>query len=432
MSDSILQKYLSLQFIPIDDDANLEKIKKAVEQLEKKIKKEKVKIVQFTLIALDPKVLPNEPVLFEVQEIITKAWPVYINKAGGENLVTYNRAVILQALDNLSNDIEFAGIIWLTGCSVIKHYCLGREEEILKAWLHSIGKIYQSKANELWGIEKLKTDNKFLEIKKTVLEIASFAPNKDFLKKGLSSSVATTYINDTGETITPEKSNKYNFTSQQPNWAGDFGRLATESITAVITACLQANNKEVVIFVKEVQNSIDENFRYMQEYLEGLGKSISNNNNSLELRNQLLWIKESQFSLCLQISYRDISKIALLFAIAKDISDTITPIYPLSIDFFAKEIARISDIEVDSETTLETILILVQEDTSILPLIPTFKDLIGRQSLYHFIISLYHKKNDISQLTALTGIPKDILITRSELLVWLLHDIQSIKLSNTK
>ena len=114
MNNSILQEYLTLQFIPADDETVVDKLKKSIEQLEKKLLKEKNKIIQFTLVALDPNTSTDEPVLLEVQDLIIKNWPVYVNKAGGDNLVTYNRAVILSALDNLANDIQLAGIISLS------------------------------------------------------------------------------------------------------------------------------------------------------------------------------------------------------------------------------------------------------------------------------------------------------------------------------
>lgn len=53
MSNTILQNYLTLQFIPIDDESGVDELNQSIEQLTKKLKKEKNRIVQFTLLAID-------------------------------------------------------------------------------------------------------------------------------------------------------------------------------------------------------------------------------------------------------------------------------------------------------------------------------------------------------------------------------------------
>lgn len=66
---SMLQKFLNLQLINIAEDENLTKLKKACDDVVKKLAKNKSKVVSYTLIALDSE-LPAENA--DVAEVITK------------------------------------------------------------------------------------------------------------------------------------------------------------------------------------------------------------------------------------------------------------------------------------------------------------------------------------------------------------------------
>ncbi len=431
MANSILQEYLTLQFIPMDDQTGVNKLIKSANAIEKKLRKDKNLIAPYTLVALDPQTSADDPILREVQGIITQNWSVYVNKAGGNNLITYNRAVILEVLSKLSADIELAGIIWLTGRSIIKYFTLEREETVLKNWLLNIGKSFEIAARDLWAVNDLKVETNFPTIKPTVPGLKSYSLNNDALKKGLSSAAGVNYIDDTGNTVTGENSNRY-WANNNANWAGDFGRIATETISSGISAVINANNKEVSVFLKQTQEILTAYVTQLEPYFEKLSGSFLNKSNSLDKRSQLLWIKESQYSLTVGDSYRNIDAIALPFAIAKDVSDIIQPIYPTSVDFFAKEIARISRPEIDETENMNDHLSSIKDNSTITSLLKAIPDRTGRKSLFAFLTALVNKSSQIESLTEQTGIPKDAKISKAELTTWLIHDMQSIKLANIK
>lgn len=76
MTESILQTYLNEQHIKTDVTENIENLKKAVKELEKNLTRKKVKsdIIPYTLVALDPKVKGNDPVVQQVEKIIIKKY----------------------------------------------------------------------------------------------------------------------------------------------------------------------------------------------------------------------------------------------------------------------------------------------------------------------------------------------------------------------
>jgi len=432
MNSTILQQYLSLQFIPIDDESGVEKLNKAIEVLVKKLKKEKSRIAQFTLVALDPNISPDDPILQEVQAIVIEKWPVFINKVGGNNLVTYNRAVILQTLSELCSDsIEIAGIVWLTGSSILKHYSFGREEETLKTWLSELGNKYEEEARKMWTVTDFKLNSKLPEFKNSDLQLKYNTVNKVSLKEKLYAAAGPNKLNDSGQQVGTE-GNRYWPQNNPVNWVTDFGNLASEGIASSIDAISKGNSNEVVTYLSKSDTKINEFLNQLKPYFEGLGNSLLNKSNSLDLRSQLLWLKESQFSNSLNASYREAESDLLPFFIANDVSEIIPKLYPASVDHFAKEIARVSKSNADSTTSIFDAIEAGSKNALIKNIVASNQESTGRIPLYTFIAGCFSGKHKKEELTQYTGIKNETTIPKTELLVWLLHDMQAFKLSTSK
>ena len=431
MSNKILQQYLTLQFIPIDDESGVEKLNKAIEVLVKKLKKEKSRIAQFTLVSLDPNISPDDPILQEVQTIVIDKWPVFINKVGGNNLVTYNRAVILQTLSELCSDIEIAGIVWLTGSSALKHFSLGREEETLTAWLKELGSNYEQEARKIWTVTDFKLGAKLPDPKSSTLELKYYNVNNDSLKEKLYAAAGQQKLNASGQPEAITGANRY-WPANNYHWVTDFGNIATEGIANAINAVSKANNKELSTYLSKSNSELNEYLNQLKPYFENLGNSLLNKSNSLDLRSQLLWLKESQFSNSLNASYREAESDLLPFFIANDVSEIIPKLYPVSVDHFAKEIARVSKTDADSTTSILHAIEEGSKNTLIKSIVASNQESTGRIPLFTFIAGCFSGKYKKEELTQYTGIKNETKIPKTELLVWLLHDMQASKLSTSK
>jgi hypothetical protein len=154
----MLQEFLNQNFISITEDPNVEKLKKAAEDVVKKLNKNRQYIITYALIAFDPHIEVNNPIIKEVQEIIIKYWPTF-NANSKDTPVTYIRAVILEALQEISKDLNIACIIWLTVRNVIKYYTLGREIDILTEFFLSLRKKVNDSAINDWSNFKDEKDN---------------------------------------------------------------------------------------------------------------------------------------------------------------------------------------------------------------------------------------------------------------------------------
>jgi hypothetical protein len=156
MSNSILQSFLDNQFIKTDEISHIESLKKASGAVQRMLEKKKnrPKIIPYTLVALDPTVSDDDLVVVEVEEIIIKQWPAFRNSVvkTKDTPISYIQAVILEALNSLSKDINLAAIVWHTGCNIVSHYKLAGQEELLTNFLLEIGKNIEEGARSSWCI----------------------------------------------------------------------------------------------------------------------------------------------------------------------------------------------------------------------------------------------------------------------------------------
>jgi hypothetical protein len=420
MDRSILQEYLNLQFIPLDDDSALDKLKKASAEIAKKLQKDKSKIILYTLVALDPQIPVSDLSLAEVKDIIIKHWPVFATKAS-DLLVTYLRAVMLEALQSISDNAQFAGIIWLTGSNAFPYYNLDRETDTLKQWLEGIGHVYEQEAESQWRISsELKIGSPTQIILNAT--VSNSQVNAATLSADLKAASASTQYG--GE-------NQYN-TQQHNVWPEFFSKRAGEGISKEVNRALVSQSTSLKKVMDGYNAQLNEYFSGLDQYFESISKQMITGTQSIQRRSQLLWVKEALFSVGQKKSYRDIPKSDLPFVLAKDIQSLITQIYPVSVDFFMKEILRSSINDADTKISFANLLNIdgLKNIQSILGTQNTIDS--SRKSLTNFIQLLFSKQTTIGQMENETGIKPENEISLADFTVYLLHDLQSIRLATLK
>ena len=421
MNKSILQEYLNLQFIPLDDDNALDKLKKASAEIAKKLQKDKVKIIPYTLVALDPQIPVDDSTLAEVKEIVIKNWPVFATKAS-DNLVTYLRAVILEVLQSISDNSILAGIIWLTGSNAFPYCNLGRETDTIKEWLENIGNIYEKEAENQWSISSdIQFDNP-----------AQVALNATITTLQVSSETLTAELKAASASTSYGGANPGDTNRHYHTWPNFFSTRAGEGIAKEVNRALTSQSTSLKKGLEGYNTQLNEYFSGLGKYFENISKQMILGTQSIQRRSQLLWVKEALFSIGQKTSYREIPKSDLPFVLAKDMQSLITLIYPVSIDFFTKEILRSVVNDADEKLSFANLLEVdrLKNVQSILGAQSTIDS--SRKPLTNYIQQLATKQTTIDQLESETGIKPDSEISLADFTVYLLHDLQSVKLATAK
>lgn len=390
----MLQEFLNLQFIQTTDDANFEKLKKSCADLVKKIGKDKVKILDYTLVALDPEVSADNSDLLEVKQIIIQHWSTFVANSK-DTAVTFIRAVMLDALNTISNQTTLSAcLIWFTGRNVIKHYKLGREKDILTKFLLDIGNSIESEVSENWSFSP--------DAQIDIPEIIPAAIDKGEIETVLKAAA-------THNTVGGENPNWPR--QDDANWAAFFASKAGKGLTDIINKTSKKQAAEI----------LSNQSAFVQQ------------NSLLQMRTQLLWWKEAGYSLSFKSSYKEMKEGMLQVTLAHDYSSFIPSIYPVSVDYFLKETHNKLSMEPEKKTKIADLLKLIEESCNELKtVLVEFTGEQNRVSVINFIRGLVYGKFKAKQFKGLVGIADSTEMTLAEFTIWLFHDFHSIKLSTSK
>lgn len=333
MSNSILQTFLDNQFIKTDEASHIESLKKASGAVQRllELKKNRMRIIPYTLVALDPTISDDDSIVIEVEEIIIKQWPAFRNSVvkTKDKPISYIQAVILEALNKLSKDENLAAIIWHTGCNVISHYKLAGQEEVLTNFLLEIGRKVEESAHSSWSIvENAQIDS----IAPIELNLQKVAQGQVDETKIIGHLKAGSILNIWGE------GGENTFTSNQGNvnWPSFFSTRAGRGLSKEINAALSAQNKSIT----SISSSIEKSLSNLKPHLEQVSSSILQSSQSLNMRSDLLWWKQALYSPKLDTGYRKLDPLILAMVMAIDLADRVSPIYPKSVDYFLEETLR--------------------------------------------------------------------------------------------
>lgn len=427
MAETLLQSYLNYQFIKTTEDGNITNLKKAVTDLTKILKKKKFKIIAYTLVAIDPHISENDPIVLEVEKIIIKNWPAFKNNitATNDKGTTYIRAVILETLNKLAIDNEYAAVIWLTAKNLIKYYKIGNEREVLFNLFQNFSNKAEEEGQSLWGLSK--------RIKIPTLSIPDISISnkivaKDYLIKRLSSSVGPNSTVDGVDTDDDETKNRY-WANSNANWAGDFGNIAGEAISSSINSVLKGQNTTLT----DIKDQINTSLQGLNPYLNEISEIFLNSAEALNTRSQLLWWKETLYSPISGKSYRTLNPITTTLVMAIDLSNMISSVYPESVDYLLREsLKMVHGEQVDKEINIgDLVKQLTEIDKKKKSLLQKLYDKQeGRKSLGSAIANKLAENN--SDLFSDTGVDKEAKVTLSDFCVWIFNDLQAKKLVSLK
>ena len=412
----MLQEFLDANLLPITVEGYFEKIKKTAEEIAKKLTKSKAKVLSYTLTALDPEVPADNPNVIEVKDLITKNWSTFSTNSK-DTPITFIRAVMLEALQTVSNESASACLIWLTGRNIQPQFKLiGKEKDLVTNFLLSLGKTVEKTATESWT---LPSEAKLQKLSIEIKEITGGVLNKEEIEAHLKAAAIHSGWGEGGENPQTQAHNAL-------TWPKFFAERASQGLTDAINKALKKQAKSVSDNQALIQEAVN-------KLLVQTQSEILEKNSLLQMRTQLLWWKESCYSTSLNQSYRGQLNGLLQISLANDYSVFVPTIYPASADYFLKETHRA--LVKDESKKLKVSEILKQVELAREELKNVFTEPteeLGRMSLLNFIKGFIWSKYNSEQFKNYVGFADTTEITLSDFTIWLFHDLQSLKISNSK
>lgn len=367
MKESMIQKYLDSQFIKAENEQETNFINESVKETKPLLTSNKM-VIAGTLVVLDPSVR-KDALVDQVNEIISRHWTLFKNKNKPEKAVTVIRAIILQALSEIATEnIQVTATIWLTAKNMLPHAVLDREQRMIQPWLNDVNVSYQTEAYNQWGIPNLQRG----------------AMRVDKITKQIEKLIADQFV----------PLDKVTVSANYPEWKNELVAAVTNSFSNVL--------------VKQF----------------GV-KELSDTQNTLNQRNQLLWIKESEYSFSVDKPYKKISPKLLPLVIASDVSKLTGRFFPSSVPFFVETLlAKVTGGE-DKKISLKELCEEAGKDEQAKALIVSDADVGLKCNVLQFISMLSSGKCQIKSCEEMTGLKSSVQLTYAQWANWLINDFSA-------
>lgn len=429
---SILQDFLTAQIIHVDEDENHGKLLKAASDLEKVFQKDKRKIQKIAIIAFDPDIDPNEPLIEEVQKLIIKYWSTFVNKCQ-DPPISYIRAVMLQALQSGSKDVVTAGIIWLTISSYTRFLRSGsRETAFLNELLQACGEKFERYCSESWQIKK---DNSAYvpSTRERTDGGAVGGIKKEWLVEKMKAAAGDNTVEGYNSQIIGTNPSYGNVNIKQ-DWASRFGTMSGETISIAFDTfakqvnkvmAAKANIEDLAVLTAEFTNSVE-------QLLNARNGAIL----ALNLRNELIWYKETLYSSIERKGLREIDPPQAAVLVALEIGDLLPPFTPTNVQYFVAETCRAISNSFDQATTFEDALVGMSSLSDSVRRHECWKSIKysgdEKGTLLSFLSGLIAGSTTIASLEDTIGIRANSDIRLSEISTWLFKEFQTEKLIKLK
>ena len=415
MSDSMLLRFLSGGMINVGgDDTKLEKLKATSSGVTGMLKKHPSRVPNYALIAFDPEAPPDDPVILEVLGILQEVWPTYVNTFASTP-VQVLRAIILDALVvSAQEDERVAVAVAACARNLLPFMETGNE---LAIWVDVVDKIEEAvdrRAEEEWStpvdidIPPLPT-NAIAPIK--VGNLAGKV-DRDALKQSL-----TAAAQGFGQ-----------YPQHNPGvWAQNFGNSLAEPIGELldkISANAKVNAVDISPPLQELGNAVSS---YVSSAVRAFGTATT----GLQRRTNLIWWKQSLYSLSQRKSYRAFPRTISASLMAFDLYRQIPMFSPASVSAFLEEaihsLPEADDSigrplkEILSEACMHSSLDVLRTEASKLFTAPS-----GRSPILALIgHASGHALSSDLEFLRIVGIRPESHITDAQWASWIFRDLQA-------
>lgn len=407
MENEFLQTFLKTGLFEIgDSDDRLDKLRKSISDLEKKLEEDYTLLPKYTLVAIDPNIPDNEPALIETERVLTAHWETLRSKYADmpRNIL---RGVILNAINNVGSSEPIAArIIYLTALNLYPFVKLGKEKEIVEKLLIKLGDLAEIHATKEWSCKEDVTSTKIGTLKSIVLKINEVKVDEKKLSEALKIAAKPT----------PEGYMQHN---NAQLWSEHFSKNLTPAISELVQTSI-SNSFDSSSFYPSIN-------KFFAELKKSLDDSLTNsfsNLSVLERRSKLLWWKDTLYSSALRKSYRGLDINLLAIVMGADLNNLLPDITPISVDYLLRDTIFILQDKKDDKVKFVEFLSAISNNENKGVLKSFFSELKegeGRISVSDFIALLLNDRVNIKEFQNRTGIKDKEEINISEIAVAILH-----------
>lgn len=414
MSDSVLLRFLSGGLINVGgDDTKLEKLQATSQGVAGILKKHPSKVPNYSLIAFDPEAPPDDPVTLEVLGVLKEVWPTYVNTFASTPIQVL-RAIILDALVSSAQEDERVAVA-VAACArnVLPFMETGNEFSI---WADVVDKIEGSvdhRAEEEWSTPSSIDIPPFagdaispIKVGNSVAKIDREAFKQQFISAA-------------------QGVGGFNIHNPMP-WLQNFANASADPIAEAldkVSVNAKVNGVDLSTPLQELGNAVSS---YVSSAVKAFGTATS----GLQRRTNLIWWKQSLYSLSKRRSYRAFPRTVAASLMAFDLYQQIPMFSPASVSAFLEEaIHSLPEATDQSGRPLKEIVAEACIDPSVDVLRTEASKLFAAPNGRSPILALIghssgHAFSDLD-LRRIVGVSSDVCITDAQWASWIFRDLQA-------
>lgn len=420
---TVLQHLLEAELVEIDDDTQMEKLTTAAAVVQDQLAERKIAIAPATLVAMDPQVEADDPVLDAVYAAVAAQWST-IKKRHPDRPIALLRGVLAQALAAAGESDIVASVIWPTASSYAPYAPLAREQEVWSRILHPIGKRAERAAAAVWsgrgGESKIEIPIPELPPISASAESLDTATLKAYLAAAAGPVATPLQGVETNRNAVDQ--NGYAGQMNQ-HWANTFGTTAATGITRVVNAALQATVRGLDLgpFKMSLEEHTARIARAVADALAPL--------HAIELRSRVLVWREALYSRSQRLPYREVPAPLAVVSIAADLVADVPPMCPASVDSLVWEAAHA--VLGTQTTTIPAFVAALADlkDASLADLLGSDTVVQGRKTLLSFIRSVIARGEAPSDIRTQLGVGGAVEVPMPDLSRWLFRDLRAERIT---
>ncbi|HDS7500264.1 TPA: hypothetical protein QHU55_002559 [Klebsiella aerogenes] len=424
MSAEILMQFLKKGLIDLNgSDEKLDKLMVTTASLVEILDADPSQAICYTLVALDPRVSEDDPVVKGVISVLETNWTTYFNTFAGTP-VQVVRAMLLQALVNQSVKNQYVAIAFVSIVrNMLPRMDSGNEIDMWTDLIGSIERRLNKRAEEEWATpEKIKV-KPFVYNQTEVIEINSAEVSIDRTALENSIEKATGPVNPKNQAT----GGNPNWPNSGQAWAQQFSPLITKAIADTLDEALA----EVQIESVDLSKPLKELSSAISEHIDSTLNSICNATAGLQRRSSLLWWKESLYSYSASCTYRDMSVVVAAAVMAYDLFKLVPTSSPASVPAFLYEtVLSLPDYEKTKQFGISQLIKEVKKTAFAKSLCDYINNTLPKAEGRCLLVALLQSdavySND-SEFNKLTGLAAKSKFTLSEWSTWIFRELQAVR-----
>jgi hypothetical protein len=421
MATDVLQRFLNRRLFDVGgDDARVALLRAAAADVAAVIKDSPQRAAGMTMVAIDSRIGPDEPLVGEVMKVLEKRWQSYAGAFADKKLPTLARAIVLHALSAAMGSDSIATAVSLTARTMLPQ--LGDPAD-LDLW----GDIINDADRRL----ALRTEREWAlpSAAKAATGSLSWTAPAALTPPTLARAwLVQRFSAAAGPHNSDGEANKTPVNPQFPNsgepWSHAFAPIAATSVASAVDLAFKAFAEQI-----DKRDAGETLGNAITSYVSSAAETLTRTAIGLERRTALLWWKEALYSPSAHVSYRDLDPAAAAALAAIDASAQTGPFAPRMAEAMVRETLRSIDVGFASESQPLSACcnVIAETEGPVRAALEAGFGAVNREPGRTPLASLLADSDAVTPevIAERLGLAPDLAVTPMEFGTWLFRDLQA-------